>query len=236
MDWTQKEKDELAKWINDHYFENQNFGSVSKADFETYIFSLYIENLLDNKENFDDYTIGKHLGLTISRVRSLKERKELKYPREGYNWKDSFIECVKNAKFDETTHLVKISIPDVNVLKDLRYFLEKNGWYDEYQLNPKLFQCRADVFYDLCIKLDSDYVSPQLDEESRKKLKDIVKQSKEEEDQGFIETIIKGELEEGLKKILKYSSKFIINSVLQVMPFGGLVKRIIDEFTIALNK
>ena len=154
MTWTDKEKTRLTDWMNQNYFDNQNFGSTSKADFELFLFSLYVDHLIDNKETFDDYTVGKQLGITISRVRSLKEKKELKYHREDYCWVAYFIACIENARYDEIAHLVKVNIPDVNVIKDVRYFLEQNGWYDEYQLNPKLFQCSpvvmASVGIDIC--------------------------------------------------------------------------------------
>ena len=39
--------------------------------------------MLDNGEDIDDYVIGRDLGLTISRVRALKERKELKYHKDN---------------------------------------------------------------------------------------------------------------------------------------------------------
>jgi len=32
---------------------------------------------------------------------------------------------------------VKVMIPEITVMMELRHFIEQNGWYDEYQLNPK---------------------------------------------------------------------------------------------------
>ena len=176
MNWTHEEKIRLTDWINQNYFDNQNFGSVSKTDFELFLFSLYVDHLIDNKEIFDDYTVGKQLGITISRVRSLKERKELKYHREDYCWVAYFIACIENARYDETAHLVKVNIPDVNVIKDVRYFLEQNGWYDEYQLNPKLFQCRADIFIEMCNCLpdkDGNIENYVITDEAKEKIKEI---------------------------------------------------------------
>lgn len=80
------DKEKLAAFdkIAGLYFD-RNFGSVSKADFETLMFSIYIEHLLDNDLPYDDYTMSNSLGISESRIRTLKERKQLKYPRE-YIW------------------------------------------------------------------------------------------------------------------------------------------------------
>ena len=43
--WTNEEKIRLTDWINQNYLDNQNFGSVSKADFELFLFSLYFASL-----------------------------------------------------------------------------------------------------------------------------------------------------------------------------------------------
>ena len=140
MDFSTEEKNKFFEWLDKNYFD-KNFGSVSKSDFETYLFSLYYENKLRNANDdsmTDDYSIGQELGLTISRVRTFKERQQLKYPMADYSWKNSIVKYMNNATFDEKTNLIKFSIPDVNVIKDLRHFVEIHGWYDEYQLNAKL--------------------------------------------------------------------------------------------------
>ena len=69
--FTQEEKEELFDTLMAMYF-HKNFGSLSKTDLETYLFSFYLEHLLNNQFNYDDYTVGKDLGLTLSRVRGLK--------------------------------------------------------------------------------------------------------------------------------------------------------------------
>lgn len=231
MNWTDKEKNKLTNWINDNYLNNQNFGSVSKADFELFLFSLYVDHLIDNKEIYDDYTIGKQLGITISRVRSLKERKELKYHREDYCWVNSFISCIKNARYDESSHLVKVNIPDVNVIKDVRYFLEKNGWYDEYQLNPKLFQCRADIFIEMCNLLPDNNGMAEgytITEEAKEKLRVIASNTVNTKEKSSIEKIIRGSAKEGLKELALTASKEVLSAVLSTIPFGSMAQLAIN--------
>ena len=71
--------DEIARRF---YFAN--FATMSKSDFETLLFSLYLEQILNCSENnydaYSDYTLSKVLGVPQSRISTLKVRKELQYP------------------------------------------------------------------------------------------------------------------------------------------------------------
>ena len=115
----------------------RNFGTLSKSEFDLLVFHYY---LLDKQpkapgEYVSDYEIGRELGLTIQRVRSLREREALKW-RSQENWKNSFL-------------------PDVNVIKEVRNYLEGAGLFDDYQLNPKVFQCNLDVLIAICLDMKS---------------------------------------------------------------------------------
>lgn len=102
-----------------------------------------------------DYEIGRELGLTIQRVRSLREREVLKWPQKDDYWKDRFIDCLKDARYDEKSDAVKIPVPDVNVIKEVRNFIERAGLIDDYQLNPKVFQCNLDALIAICLDFKS---------------------------------------------------------------------------------
>lgn len=146
--FTDKEKIDLFDKFSERYF-NRNFGTLLKAYIDTLIFSAYIEHCLDNGLPYDDYTLSNQLGITETKVRSLKERKQLQYPYDKYDWKEAFVALIPNAKYNDLKRLVQINIGDVNLLKDVRNFVYSNGWYDEFQLNPKLFQCSLE-FLSVC--------------------------------------------------------------------------------------
>ena len=110
----------------------------------------YIEHCIRNNIPYDDYTLSKQLGITQSRIRSLKERKELKYPHEGFEWKTVFAESIKNAKYDENDHYIKVIIQDINVMSEIRHYIEEKGWYDECSLNKKLLRIPFDCFLEIC--------------------------------------------------------------------------------------
>ena len=212
-EFTPEEKCQLADKIIDLYFK-QNFGSLSKSDLETFLFSEYIEHCLDANENIDDYVLSKQLGITQSRIRSLKERKELKYPRKGFDWKKSFAEEIKNAKYDQKDHYVKIIIQDINVMNEVRHWIEEKGWYDECSLNSKLLRVPLSCFAEICIE-DED-VSKLFSEDTKKAL------SKLGNENTAIEELLKDFSKGGFKRFLMSASKEFIKEVLKIIPFGGL--------------
>ncbi len=216
-------------------FYDGNFGQMSKSDFETLLFHLYIEECLKKSLPFDDYTLSRALGITQSRIRTLKVKKELQYPHEGFEWKKAFIGYIKHAKYDEATRLVKMTVPDVNVLIELRYHMETHGWYDEYQLNPKLFQCRLDIFLELCSSFE-DEQELQLDSNAEKALKELQKKVESQKEKTALQKIIDGSVKEGVKEIAAAASKELVFSVLGLVPCGGLVKAGIQALKAVIEK
>ena len=218
MDFSKPEMEQAFRMVSARYFE-RNFGTMAKTDFETLLFSIYIEHLLDNNQPFDDYTMSKALGITQSKVRTLKLRKELQYPREKFDWTTAFADDLKRASFDAESKKVRVLIPDVNVLTELRYFVEKNGWYDEYQLNPRLFQCRGDFVLNIISELAKESLS--LDDEAEKTIKEIEKQTPDGVVKKALKDILNGSIVDGTKKLLLYAGKEIGVKVLEKIPIAG---------------
>lgn len=212
---TDIEQKELAEKISEAYFR-QNFGSMSKADFELLLFSEYLSHCMNAKEKVDDYTLSKSLGITQTRVRALKERKELKYPDHSFEWRDDFVESVKNAKYDKNDHYVKMIIQDVRVMNEVRHFIEEKGWYDECSLNKKLLRIPLACFTDICI--DDSSIHELFTSEAKKKVKSISKSDSE------IEKFLTDFTKEGFKTFLMRAGKEAILSVISFLPFGGVAK------------
>lgn len=213
--FSEEEKQSAFDRIASRYY-NRNFGMMSKTDFETLLFDIYIEHLLCNKLNFDDYSISKALGISQSKVRSLKIKKELQYPHEDFDWVDAFSKEIIKASYDDLTKIVTIPISDPNVLVELRYYIEINGWSDIHQRNPKVFSCRIDDFIKLCNSLSGREL--EISDETAKKLRQI---EKAENNQRAINKICSGAVEDGLKELALGASKEILLSVLKALPFGG---------------
>jgi len=213
------EKTEAFDLIAKRYFD-RNFGTMSKTDFETLLFHIYMEHLLRHNEKFDDYTVSKALGISQSKVRNLKMRKELQYPHQysdGKDWKTELVKALDTAVYDGETHLVSMLISEPVVMVELRYFLESNGGFDVRTLNSKQFACRVDHLVMLFEKLSEESV--ELSDEQEKKLKQLEAKST---DKSAIEKICSGAYADGLKDLVLAGSKQALTEVLKLIPFGGL--------------
>lgn len=211
------------------YFD-RNFGSMSKSDLETLLFSEYIEYLIETGQDFDDYTMSKQLGITQSRISSLKERKELKYPINREYWRDAFAETVKYAKYDEEKKRIIIPIEDTNVRIEVRHFIDQMRWFDEYQLNRKLLTLPMGCFLELCTRLNEDDV---FNAETKKRIKAL---GKKEGAGKAVSEFSKDFTIEGFKKFAAEASKQLLIDALGLMPFGGTAKVIISYFCDVIDK
>lgn len=215
--------------IAENYF-NKNFGTMLKSDFETLIFSYFIENIIEKGQNFDDYTLSKQLGISESRIRVLKERKELKYPYKKYDWKKAFSDLIPNAYYNKKSDLVQLKIEDVNVLKDLRHFIYSKNYFDVYQLNPKLFQCKLEFFIQICMDIDSEF---KLTDEAIEHIKSL---NLDENEISAVEKIFNGNYKEGIKQLLFDASQSIFEEIAKKLPLGELGKKIILDIFDVIKK
>ena len=216
MAFLTEEKVAIFNKIEQNYFV-RNFGTMTKVDFETLLFSEYIEHCIKNGLPYDDYSLSKTLGITQARVRSLKERKELKYPYEGFCWQKAFAESVKNAKYDARDHYVKMIIQDVNVMNEVRNFIETQGWYDDCSLNKKLLRIPLDCFVEICCL--SEEIECTFTEETKKAVRKI-----SNSENIAVKNFLLDFSKEGLKSFLMTASKEILIETLKLLPFGGIAK------------
>ncbi len=135
-----------------------NFGTMTKSDFETLLFSIYLEQILDKDEDdftqYSDYTLSKLLGITQSKISSLKVKKELLYPYEKFDWKESFKRISDRAVYENGK--IKLSIPDRNLYLELKNAIETRGGFIEAQLTANLLQVPLSYFLDLMVAISED--------------------------------------------------------------------------------
>lgn len=227
IEFSNEEKLRFFEKISNLYYK-KNFGSVSKADFETLIFSEYIEHRLNAKESIDDYTLSKQLGVTQARIRSLKERKELKYPRSGFDWKESFASEIKSAKYISKDHSVKIIVQDINVMNEVRHYIEENGWYDECSLNKKMLTIPLACFTD--IFLADDEIGELLTSTCKTELSKLGKED------SAVNTFLNDFTKKGLQNFLMSASKELLSFALNALPFGGIAKSAFDFLLEVIKK
>lgn len=226
-DFSLEEKNRLFDGIYSLYFD-KNFGSTSKSDLETFLFSELLEHCINSGLAYDDYSLSKQLGITQSRIRALKERKELKYPYTSISWEKEFVNSAANAKYDPIDHLVKFIIEDVSVLKETRHYIEEKGWYDECSLNAKLLRIPLGCFIDICIKDES--ISILFSEEVKKEVRKIARSD------SSLKEFINDFTREGLESFLMAASKEAIIDVLSVLPFGGIASKAVGFVLKAIKK
>ena len=171
--------DELAE-----LFYDRNFGTATKADVELLMFSIYMEALIaknsdDEKVlNYDecsDYEMAKTLGITQARVRTLKEKKQQRYPVK-FDWRKSIVKPLENATYNEKTGYIQMYIPDRNLYLEIQNYIEQQGGFVDIKLNSKLLSVRPEYFVALAIQAETE-------ENSRKKIiSDLRKTLKDNED------------------------------------------------------
>ena len=208
-------------------FYNCNFGSTSKADIETLMFSIFIERILkeDGPENFksySDYTLSKALCITQARVSNLKVRKELVYPYEDFSWKKSFELVSKKATFENGK--IKIYIPDKNLFLEIKNAIEEAGGFVEIQLTSNLLQVKLSYFLDLILAIDDGASRSEL----RKKIIENTKRDKRD-----IQCL---DNEPFGKALIKQSPELIIDLIGECIPiFGGIAKTIASNLYTAIK-
>lgn len=215
-------------------FYRRNFGQMGKADLEVLMFSIYIEQCLEKGLRYDDYTLAVQLGIPESRVRTLKVKKELQYPYKNFHWEEAFQECIRHAKYDDKKALVKVSITDPNVKREVENCIDQLNFYSEYQLNTKLLQMRPDQFVELCIHLYSEEtVNGKLTKEGFKTLESQLRNSEASElikSRNVIETIRKDGIGACFRGVAPAIAKTLLKEVLKAIPFGETFSGIIDTF------
>lgn len=136
-------------------FYGRNFGSASKAEIELLMFSIYIDEMI--KQNVDedgtldysncsDYNIGKQLGIPQERVRSLKVKKQARYPI-SFDWKKSLQRIQNDIVYDDIKKKIIIPLRDPNLYNEIRNFIEDSGGYIEIQRGGNCIQMRPEYFF-----------------------------------------------------------------------------------------
>lgn len=205
-------------------YYRMNFGQMQKSDFETLMFSLYLDRILDASEedirSYSNYTLSKYLGITQSKVSNLKIRKELLYPSTKFKWQKSFQRVIKNARYEDNK--IKIPIPDRNLYLEIENAIEELGGYNEKQLSSSLLQIRPEYFVDL-ILLTAE--TPQQEKAIKDALKSVLQKNGQKN-----EEIIKAIDQKKTSSFLKDQSINFIADIIESVPgVGKAVGNLIRE-------
>ena len=206
-------------------FYKKNFGSASKSDVELLMFHLYMEaiikkNQIENTHIISysacsDYKISRQLGITQQRVRNLKVKKELVYPQEYFNWKESFASILsdeKNVHFDEKN--VRINIPDPNLFDAIQDFVEDNGGYIEWHWNRKILEMKKIYLVQIALFLEKGENKTKIE----KYLYNHFSEEKIENICSFVPAVLKAKNTDG-----------IVNKVIELLGDGNILKCVVKK-------
>lgn len=167
--------DKIAKM-----FYEQNFGAANKSEIELLMFSIFLDemiehncddkNVLDYKE-CSDFKLGKMLGIPQEKVKTLKVKKQARYPKE-FEWQKSFLSIKDAIRYDLEKKRIIIPVTDPNLYLSIRNFIEENNGYIEIQRGSNILQMRPEHFFSLL------YLGISNDAEKKKAKKAFIKKLK----------------------------------------------------------
>lgn len=212
-----------------------NFGQMSKADFETLLFHLYIEQILKIDDQafseYSDYRLSKQLGISQSKVSSLKIKKQLQYPH-SFSWQNS-LEALSN-RVNYENGKIKIQIPDINLYLEIKNAVEEMGGYVEVSLTSKLLQLSPGYFLDLLVQTENEEKKESLRKDLAKDLRDYCREKNRDTD--FFDAEPFGKQ---LAQLTKEMAAEIVSSLLSNALSRGLlgngVVKIISSVVAAIN-
>ena len=163
-------------------FYDRNFSTTTKAEIDLLMFSFYMDAMLakfrDNDsgvidfQECSDYNIAQHLGITQEKVKSLKIKKQIRYPVQ-YEWEKAFEALKDNIRYDPQKKRIVIPVPDPNLYLDIKKCIEDSGGYIEVQRSANFIQIRPEYYiflvYESCSQKQKDVLVKQITKELNKR-------------------------------------------------------------------
>ena len=164
-------------------FYKRNFGSATKSEIELLMFSIFMDAMISkhtdngtqvlNYNECSDYKIGKILGITQEKVRTLKVKKQARYPEE-FDWRESLMSIQDQIRYDDEKKKIIIPASDPNLYNEIRNFIEEKGGYIEIQRGQNCIQMRPEYFFILLYNgVEDENDKKKIREEFAKKLRGI---------------------------------------------------------------
>lgn len=167
-------------------FFEKNFGSTPKSSIELLMFHQFI--LEEEKSNMDhamsgltkyestsDFKIACKLGITPSRVRNLKLKEQLVYPRKNVDWKQYVLKMMEHVKLNENDRTVELTIHHPWMFAQIKDYIESQNGQVYIQMNESLLSLPLDSYV---ILINAAYGREGMDKEEIKRLKEYMKKDK----------------------------------------------------------
>ena len=161
------------KRIEESRLFTRQFGTFSKSDYEVLMFTIYLDSL---EGAVRDYDISIDLGITESKVRSLRVRSQLLYPKE-INWKEELATAIQHGAYDPETKQITVTIEDPSVKNLLKNIIEENFGTVGLSLNSKhlILPIESYLLLAACAEDNYENVVKDLNKKLKSHSKDIEK-------------------------------------------------------------
>lgn len=145
-------KNSVVARINEAEVFSRKFGSFTKTDYEVLMFTAYLDSL---KRPARDYEISIELGITESRVRTLRIKSQLLYPRD-LKWVDELSKSIEHGYYDKMTGQITVTFEDPSVQSLMKNKIEENFGTVGQSINVKHLILPVESFLILAAHAEKD--------------------------------------------------------------------------------
>ena len=151
-----------------------------EIEIELLMFSIYMDEMIGYCKTSNgtidysicsDYEMGKQLGITQERIRTLKVKKQARYPVE-FRWQDSLLSIKESVRYDDGINKIIIPTRDPNLYNEIRNYIEDHGGYIEIKRSGNYIQIRPEHYfmlvYEELSEADQNKCRKELEKELRK--------------------------------------------------------------------
>ena len=163
------DKEKLQESILNRIEESQlftnRFASFNKSDYEVLMFTAYLDSI---EEDPLDYDISIALGIPESKVRTLRVKSQLQYPRE-IKWEEKLTLAIKKGTYDPVQKQITITIEDPSVRNRIKHEVESHYGTANLSFNTKQLILPVESFLILaaCAEENTDEVIKKINKELR---------------------------------------------------------------------
>ena len=145
-------KDNLYNRIIESNLFSNHFRSYSKQDYEILMFTVFLDSI---KDYVRDYDISIALGIPESKVRNLRLKSQLLYPKE-LSLADELTKSLSHGYYDSSTQMITVTIEDPSVQALIKYNIEKDFGTVGRSLNSKQLILPIESFLLLAAHTEND--------------------------------------------------------------------------------
>ncbi|MBR5338922.1 MAG: hypothetical protein IK150_02460 [Lachnospiraceae bacterium] len=145
-------KEKLYQRIQESELYTKRFGTFAKSDYEVLMFTIYLDSLEGTAR---DYDISIDLGITESKVRNLRIRSQLLYPKK-LDWKEELEKSMEHGVYDASSKQITIMFEDPSVQNLMKNEIEKAFSNVGRTFNPKQLVLPIESFLILAAQAEED--------------------------------------------------------------------------------